>query len=327
LGSEEMNKPAQTRPCRIAFVGAGYMASEHLKAFRDLPNIDLSGIYGRTRTKAAALAAEHGVGTVCDSVAELFEKTAADLVVVSVRELAVREVVEDCFRFPWACLIEKPVGYNLREAEHLAALAADQGRRAFVALNRRHYSSTQTVLNDLAANPQPRLIHVQDQEDLIAARASGQPELVVQNWMYANSIHMIDYFTMLGRGEVTEVQPLTRWNPDSPDFVIAKIQFDSGDIGLYQAIWNGPGPWAVSVTTQSKRWEMRPVEHAAFQPNGLRKLEPVPSHEWDQKFKPGLRRQAELAVAAACGKVVAGLPTLADALRSMRLAKAIYQLP
>jgi predicted dehydrogenase len=321
-----MNKMGSGNPCKVAFVGAGYMASEHIKAFRDIPGVELSGIFSRTSSRAEALAKEFGIGIVCNSVSELHEKTRADLVVVSVPELSVRAVAEECFRYPWTSLIEKPAGYNVEQAEAIAGAAQAAGRRAYVALNRRHYSSTRTVLSDLASNAGQRLIHVQDQADLIAAAQSGQPQLVLENWMYANSIHVIDYLTMLGRGPVTEVQQLVRWNPDSPGFVAAKILFESGDVALYQAIWNGPGPWALSVTTQAKRWEIRPLEQASFQLNGQRKLEPVASHAWDQQFKPGLRRQAELAVLAAMGEAAPELPTLEEALKSMRLAQAIYKV-
>ena len=142
--------------------------------------------------------------------------------------------------------------------------------------------------------------------------------------MYANSIHLVDYFTLLGRGSITSVEPTFRWTPENPGVVAAKIVFDSGDIGLYQALWNRPAPWAVAVTTPSKRWELRPLEQAAFQPYGQRRLEPVATHEWDGQFKPGLRRQADLAVRAARGETVGELPTLDEALASMRLTSAIY---
>ena len=323
-GVADGSRPRLT--CKVAFVGAGYMAAEHLKAFCDIPGVELSGIFSRTPARAEALAKKHGVGMTCSSIAELYQKTQASLVVIAVSGLAVRAVSHECFGYPWTCLIEKPAGYNVAEAEAIAESARSAGRRTFVALNRRHYSSTQTVLQDLASNDEPRFIHVQDQEDAMGALRSGQPKLVVENWMYANSIHVIDYFTMLGRGAVVEVQPCFRWNPDEPGFVAAKILFESGDMGLYQAVWNAPGPWAVAVTTRSKRWEMRPLEQASFQLNGQRKLEPVTPHEWDRQFKPGLRRQAELAVRAAMSAASSDLPTAEDALRSMRLAQAIYQV-
>ncbi len=312
--------------CKVAVVGAGYMAREHIRAFQNIPGVEITGIHSRTRSRAEALAKEFHISNVCDSIPQLYEKTIADLVVVSVPELSANEVCCTCFEYPWVALIEKPAGYDVADAEAIEAVAQAKGRRAYVALNRRHFSSTQSVLQDLAANPEPRFICVQDQEDAAAALKAGQPKLVVENWMYANSIHIIDYFSMLGRGKVTDVEPFVRWTPEKPGFVAAKILFDSGDIGLYQAVWNAPGPWAVAVTTQSKRWEMRPMEQAAFQLYGLRKLEPVVTHEWDQQFKPGLRRQAELSVKAAMGEAVPELPTLRDALASMRLTQAIYQV-
>jgi predicted dehydrogenase len=167
------------------------------------------------------------------------------------------------------------------------------------------------------------LIKVQDQEDPVTALQSGQPTLVIENWMYANSIHLIDYFRLLGRGRIVDVAPTIRWDPARPRYVAARITFDSGDIGLYEAIWEGPGPWAVSVNTPGKRWEMRPLERASYQLAGKRVLEPAEDHPWDTQFKPGLRRQAELAVRAASGRQTE-LPTLQDALESMRLTQAIY---
>jgi predicted dehydrogenase len=309
--------------CEVAFVGAGYMTSEHLKVFKDVPGVELSGIFSRTRVRAEKLAQEYGIPVVCDSVDELFEKTSADLVVISVPELSVREVCLEAFKYPWVSLIEKPAGYDLADAECIAERASALKRRAYVALNRRHYSSTRIVLEDIAKQSGSRLIHVYDQEDQIAARKAGQPELVVQNWMYANSIHVVDYLTLLGRGEIVSVDRIIPWTPENPRFVMAKITYDSGDIGIYEAIWNGPGPWAVTVSTQEKRWEMRPVEQASFQPYGSRKLEAATIHEWDMKFKPGLRVQAEEAVKAALGNPHT-LPSLDVAMDSMRLVDAIY---
>ena len=312
--------------CKVAIVGAGYMAREHIRAFQDVPGVKITGIHSRTRSRAEALAKEFCLPNVCSSISELYEKTTADLVIVTVPELSANEICCACFEYPWMALIEKPAGYNVADAEAIEAVARAKGCRAYVALNRRHYSSTQNVLQDLATNSGSRFIHVQDQEDVIAALKAGQPKLIVENWMYANSIHVIDYFTILGRGAVAAVEPFFRWNPDEPGLVAAKILFESGDIGLYQAVWNAPGPWAVAVTTHAKRWEMRPLEHAAFQLYGQRKLEPVTPHEWDQQFKPGLRRQAELAARTAMGATTLDLPTVKDALRSMRLAQALYQV-
>ena len=308
----------------IVIVGAGYMAREHVRAFQDIAGVKISGITSRTRMRAENLAAEFNIPLICDSIEELYGKTKANLVVVTVPELAANAVCRACSEYSWTCLLEKPVGYNLTDAEDIVSVMQAKRSRAFVALNRRSYSSTQAVLADVKNLNGPRFIHIQDQEDPKRALQAGQPALVVENWMYANSIHLIDYFTMFGRGEVTGADHVIPWNSKSPWIVAARIWFSSGDVGLYEGIWDGPGPWSVSINTPEKRWEMRPLEQASYQLAGQRKAELVEPHPWDQQFKPGLRLQAEKAVAAARGEEV-DLPTLGDSLKSMRLVNAIFE--
>src|SRR5262245_51028905 len=287
---------ASPSPCRVAMVGAGSMAREHLRAFADVEGVVLAGIHSRTRERAETLAAQFRVETVCSSIDELHERSRADLVVVSVPELEARAVSQRCFAFPWTVLLEKPAGYDLSDAEAIAEAARKDGRRGFVALNRRCYASTRAVLDDLTSRSEPRYVRVQDQQARASALASGQPPLVVRNWMYANSIHTIDFLRVFGRGRIVEVVPIRHWTPEDPGVVIAEIRFASGDTGLYEGIWNGPGPWAVSVLTPSRRWEMRPLEQASFQNRGERTLHVADTHPWDTFFKAGFRRQAQLAV-------------------------------
>lgn len=301
------------------------MAREHARAFADIAGVSVAGIHSRTRARAEALAAELGIPAVYDGIGELYDGTRADLVVVAVPELAMNAVAKSCFRFPWAVLLEKPAGYTLADAQDIAEAAEAVGARARVGLNRRFYASTQAMLSDLDGDPATRFIHIQDQQSLETARAYNHPDAVVANWMYANSIHAIDYLAMLGRGAVVDVAPMVRWDPSAPGVVLATVRFASGDIGLYEGIWNGPGPWACTVTTPRRRWELRPLEKAAYQDVGTRTLTPLPPDPLDGAFKPGFRRQAEAMAAVARGGAGSGLPSLAEALDTMRLIHDIYR--
>lgn len=308
---------------RIAIVGAGYMAREHAKAFAGLPGVELAGIYSRSPERAQALADQYAIRSVYGTLDALYHGTKADIVVVAVNELAVAEVCADVFRYPWLSLIEKPVGYNLAVAREIAAQAKSFGRRAHVALNRRHYSSTRAVLADVGLVDEPRLVHVFDQENPQAALEGGSPSQIVENWMYANSIHVIDYLKLFCRGEIETVDRVIPWVPADPRFVLTKIVFTSGDIGIYEAVWNAPGPWAVTVTTRAKRWEMRPLEQASIQLYKSRRLEPMDLDARDAEFKPGLRLQAEDTLRAFRGEPNS-LPTLEDGLATMELVGMIY---
>lgn len=309
---------------KVAVIGAGFMADAHIKAFTDISDVALVGIHSRTRSRAEALAQKHGISQVYDSIDALYAGTQADLVIIAVPELSANAVCKYAFKYPWQALIEKPAGFNLQDAEDIAAAADKAGCKAYVALNRRHYSSTRAVALELEAVEGKRLVQVFDQENPQVAREVGRPALVVENWMYANSIHIIDYLCVFCRGEVTSVEHVIKWDPKEPRFVLTKVHYSSGDIGVYQAIWNGPGPWAVTVTTQAKRWEMRPLEQASSQLYTSRKSDSIPLHSWDTQFKAGLRLQAEETVKALRGDQNK-LPTLADGIETMKLVSLVYE--
>uniref|UniRef100_UPI004047C966 Gfo/Idh/MocA family protein n=1 Tax=Algoriphagus sp. TaxID=1872435 RepID=UPI004047C966 len=309
---------------KIAFVGAGYMTMEHLKAFNDIDGVLCVGITSRTKARAEQLAEAHGVEFTFDSIAEMYEKTHADAVVISVPELSLNEVAFEAFKFPWKILIEKPVGYNLEDSKNILEEAQRTNSEVFVALNRRHYCSTEFINEELKEQNGNRLITIYDQQDPNAALAAGQPKLVVDNWMFANSIHVIDLFNLFARGHVSKVEHLIPWKEKDPFLVLTKLEFDSGDIGIYQAVWNGPGPWSVSICTPNKRFEMRPLERATFQNKGDRAVSDFPIHAWDKDFKPGLRKQAQRFFDFINSGNNIGLPTLEESFSTMELIQKIY---
>ena len=310
---------------RIAIIGAGGMARNHIKAFQDIDGVEVVGIFSRTKEKSEILASDYSIGIVADSIEELYTCTLADLVVVAVPVLETAGVVRRVFEFPWVSLIEKPVGYNYQEAADLVALASKLKARSYVALNRRHLSSTNAVINELAESKSQRIVHVYDQETPEIEVEEGAAALLVENWMFGNSIHVLDYFYLFARGELVSIDHIAPWGSDSKNLCMAKLTFSSGDIGIYEAIWDAPGPWAVTVTTKEKRWEMRPLEKAYVQNYRSRVLEALPVGHWDSEFKPGLRVQAQEAVNL-LDKLPSKLPSLGDALRTMGLVKAIYEI-
>lgn len=310
--------------CNVAIIGAGSMALEHIRAFSALEGVRVVGIHSRTKSKADELSHRFGIGCVAGSVNELMEVCKPDIVVVAVNELSTEEICAQAFEYPAVFLIEKPVGYNYTVAQRIALMAEKKRVKAFVALNRRHYSSTRSALGALENDLGVRVVTVIDQEDLIAVAKLNKPEEVLRNWMYANSIHLLDYFTLFCRGDLQSVSVHHPWDESSPFYVAATLEYDSGDRGLYQAYWNAPAPWFVSVNTRSQRWEMRPVEQATRQVYGSRALEPIEKSQYDTDYKPGFYVQAQQVVAAWENRPHS-LPAIQEALKSMFLVKEIYR--
>jgi predicted dehydrogenase len=300
------------------------MAGEHARAFANIPGVVLSGITSRTRSRAQVLADQYGIAHVADSIEELHQRTQADLLVVTVPELSANAIAREALRFPWAILMEKPAGYDLSDARDIAAAAEGHAAPIMVGLNRRFYSSMLAVQADLATRPsERRFIHVQDQQSFAEARHYKHPEAVVQKFMYANSIHLIDMIAALGRGRVTRINPVAPWRGEETEVVLSHIEFDSGDSALYEGLWRGPGPWACAVSTPSRRWTLQPLEQATYQNAGERARHTIEVSEDDRAFKPGFLLQARAAVARVRGET-STIVNLRDSLATMELINGIF---
>jgi predicted dehydrogenase len=311
----------------VAFVGAGNMAREHIRAFCDIPDTHIVGLSSRGSVRANALAKDFHLPEVFASIEAMLAQTRPDIVVVAVSELSTVDVMAACVAPGRTILVEKPVGIDLADCRAVRKLAVDAQCQVFVGLNRRSYGATQVALSNIVADKGARFIEVHDQEDIAAARRAGRPEAVIRNWMYANSIHMIDYFRVFGRGDLLKITLLEPWRGIAPAHVVAHLEFSSGDRGFYHAVWNMPGPWACAVTTSERRLEMRPLERARVQLQGSREVSDLPDQEWDHQFKPGFRHQAQqMADLVRCGTRPKSVPGIDEALATTELVARIYGL-
>ena len=82
--------------------------------------------------------------------------------------------------------------------------------------------------------------------------------------MYANSIHVIDYFRIFGRGKITNVKTKSIKISKNQKIVNSEIKFSSGDLGIYKCFWNLNAPWAVSILYKDQRFELKPLENLNY---------------------------------------------------------------
>lgn len=309
---------------KVAIIGAGNVAEEHIKAFLAQDNCEISGIYSRTNIKAQILADKYKISNVVYSIKELADLF-PDLLVIAVSIESTETICLEAFNYPWLILVEKPVGINYKSAKFIFEKSIKYNSKVFVALNRRQLSSTLNAINLLTSDTNKRFVIVNDQEDPILQLKSGMTNDLVKNLMYTNSIHLIDYFRIFCRGSIDKIQLSERWNEGKNNVVTANIYFDSGDIGLYVAIWDMPGPWSVSIVTQNTNILMKPLEQLHIQKYGTRKSEMIEISQYDKNFKPGFYFQALNALKAVKGEAH-NLATLEDTLNTMKLIKDLYEI-
>lgn len=306
---------------RVAFIGAGPVGLEHLKAFRSL-EVEVVGLCTKGEDSGRVLAQKNGFPYYTNSVSELFNETQADAVVAALPIAEMMTVYPTLFAQPWASLVEKPLGLNMAEATKLQSIAQSLGHRGFVGFNRRHYQSTKVAQKLISKCSGPRHVIVFDQQDRNVAATHGHPQSVLDNYMYANSIHLLDYFSMFCRGELIEVVPIRPWTGALGVTMEVELRFDSGDTGRYHAVWEQSARWAIHVHAADVVATMKPLEKLAVRING-EDATPAIDYSVDEQFKPGFHDQAAAFIASAkTGSK--SCPDFDEALRTTRLVARVY---
>ena len=306
----------------IVIAGSGYMAEEYLKAISFLPNLNVVAIASRNLITAKSLAEKYSIGYIAVDVNDAAMKTNAVCLIVCVSELSTEDVINSAIDFPWTILIEKPLGINHNQALRIIERCGDRND-VYVALNRRFYGATREMLNEISRTTGKRYIVLTDQENQIAALNAGQPALVVDNWMYANSIHIIDYINIFARGDLVQLAK-NRIQLDDYAYVIsADLEFDSGDHVKYLAYWNTSAKWSVEINVGEQQWQAQPLEKARKLVLGSRESLDFPIDEGDIRAKPGL-----ISMLSALEEQLSGeesqLVSIKDGIQTMKLIERIY---
>ena len=309
---------------RLAIVGAGKIAREHAKAFLDIENTQLLGVASRSKKPLNAFATEFKVNNKCDTIQELYRTTQAELVIITVNIDQISSVLLECSRYPWTILVEKPLGINLAESNHLSKTLGNKANQIYVALNRRHYSTFRELDRSINLDSGQRIIKVTDQEDQFAARLAGFSAPITENWMFANSIHLIDILRQFGRGKIINIEQSSKWKSMTIMKHCVNVVFDSGDLGIYECQWNDDCPWSISVSKEDSTWIMKPLEKLTqiFETGEV--IDITPRSDWDTNFKPGFRRQAEMMITQMKGKE-SKIVSFQDALATMQLVHDMYK--
>lgn len=273
---------------RIGLVGAGYMGSEYVKLLSGRRDFQVTGIVSRTELSARNLARDLDGVMIYKTIGEMYSEAQPDVVIVAVPELETPNVLRQVWRHPWTCIVEKPAGHNMREAEKITQGSCQAEGETFLALNRRYYESVTRARIILAEHSGPRYLHLVDQHDTETAKASGKPTPILNNWHFANAIHTVDLARFIARGEIENVQSSV-WQPSKKSFVLdSEIEFSSGDRLKYTSYWNIPQKWSLSVSTPLIRVLLSPLEELSTQQISKGDVAPSQLEGRDLAVKPGL---------------------------------------
>ena len=124
-----------SRKIKVCLVGAGQWGRQHARVFSQRPDVSLCAVAGRTWEKTQARAAEFGLRGYTD-VLQMLDAEKPDLVSLSLPNLEHFEATMQVIKSGHPLLVEKPLAFELREADQLLTEAEKRG--LFFAINFNH---------------------------------------------------------------------------------------------------------------------------------------------------------------------------------------------
>jgi myo-inositol 2-dehydrogenase / D-chiro-inositol 1-dehydrogenase len=127
----------------VAVIGAGHWGWQHARVWSERPDTELCAIYSRSAERADERARAFGARAYTD-VAELVERERPDLLSVCLPNKGHFATTRELIRIGVPLLVEKPLVFDLAEADELLAEAARRG--LFFAINFNHRYARPTIM-------------------------------------------------------------------------------------------------------------------------------------------------------------------------------------
>lgn len=195
-------------------------------------------------------------------------------------------------------LLEKPGGLNLEEMQETAKKAEDAKANVFVAYNRRFYSSVFKAQDIIKEDGGVTSFNFEFTEWSHTIHPDHRTIELFNNWMLANSTHVIDTAFFLG-GAPKEMSCFKAgegnidWHPSGCIYSGAGLS-ESGALFSYQANWQAPGRWTIEILTRKHRLYFKPMETLQIQNIGSVRVDPIDINDMlDKEYKAGFYLQTD----------------------------------
>ncbi len=281
----------------VLLIGCGYMGIEYTKVLKEF-DVDLT-VVGNSVMGVDDFLKETGVNAIPGGVSKYLSdnpKTADVAIVATPVETLAEHTIELIQHGYRKILVEKPAGIDEGELNNISVVAKENNAEVYIAYNRRFFASTSKAIEIIKDDGGVTSFSFEFTEWADSVQNSGQMQDVLENWLLANSSHVIDLAFFLGGKPAllsSFVEGSLSWHKNGSNYVGAG-KTDGGALFSYHANWKAPGRWGVEILTEKHRLIFRPLEKLQCQNLNSVAIENIQiDDEWDIKYKPGLYAELE----------------------------------
>ena len=270
----------------VGIIGTGKIAQVYVDIFKKL-KINVKIICARNKKKLENFCKINKIKQNTLNINDLLHED-IDGIVSCVSPTSSFNVARKLSSFKGSILFEKPVGLNYIQTLKIKSLY--KNKNLFVALNRRYLSAVVKSKKIIDKINEIKFFSFYDQENTIKAKKNGHKKDTIKNWMYANSIHLVDLINYYVNSKIKRIE--------NKNFLFKKhkiyfsiIYFKNGDIVEFKSFWNKPAPWKINIFTNKKFLQLKPIEKLSITNLNLKNSIKFKKDDIDNNFKPGFYRQ------------------------------------
>ena len=237
----------------VAIIGAGWVAGEYVKAFRDHPQTNLLGIFNRTPGKATALLESHGVAArEYATIDELFDDDRVQIITSCTPPDVRPEHIVRAAESGRHVVIEKPVALTPDGVKQIRDAITKSGVKSVTSFVLRWNPQLETIRQLVDDGVVGDLVYAEADYwhpisksypcyDWIVSKEIGGSAFI------AGGCHAVDALRWLG-GEVVEVSAFSASAKKNLDYgydpnIVASIKFENGAVGKLSTILDGDTPY------------------------------------------------------------------------------------
>lgn len=294
------NNIKMTLNSRVLLIGGGFMAREYLKVLACLGNEVI--IVGRSDEKIQALKRDYPNFEYFSGGLNKFLEQHSDIPEFAINAASINQLRSTSILLMDAgvkyIMLEKPGELTLSGLNEIKLKSIECSADVVIAYNRRYYSSISVLKEQVEIDGGITSAHFEFTEWIHTIDPNIYDSEALKKWIISNSSHVIDtVFSLIGIPKEINAfvggKDAIAWHPSGSIFIGSGISENNIPF-TYHSNWEGPGRWAIEISTRKRRFFLKPMEKLQQQVKGAVQIIDIDlEDQLDKDFKSGLYMQTK----------------------------------